>query len=104
MNKKSKSSPKASSRAKIVSPPKHITYSAADILAHVLPTPMIQNGYSTQEKIEKITEKFTEIMEILGLDLEDDSLKDSPRRVAKMYVNEVFSGLNTENFPRMTVI
>jgi GTP cyclohydrolase I len=85
-------------------PPRHITYSAEDILSHVLPTPMIQNGYTREEKIEKITAKFTEIMEILGMDLQDDSLKDSPRRVAKMYVNEVFSGLDPERFPRMTVI
>jgi GTP cyclohydrolase I len=88
----------------LTAPPKHITYSVEDILSHVLPTPMVKNGFSNKEKIEKIAEKFAEIMEVLGLDLEDDSLKDSPRRVAKMYVNEVFSGLDSENFPRMTVI
>lgn len=91
-------------RSSMMAPPKHTTYSAEDILSHVLPTPMMPNELSRHEKIEKIAEKFSEIMEILGLDLQDDSLKDSPRRVAKMYVNEVFSGLDTENFPRMTVI
>jgi GTP cyclohydrolase I len=91
-------------RGKPAAAPKHITYSAEDILNHVLPTPMMPNGLTAPEKIEKITEKFTEIMEILGLDLSDDSLKDSPRRVAKMYVNEIFSGLDVEKFPRMTVI
>lgn len=56
------------------------------------------------EKIELIAAKFTEILEILGLDLSNDSLADTPRRIAKMYVNEVFSGLQKENFPRITAI
>lgn len=51
------------------------------------------------EKIKKIEGHFTEIMNILGLDLNDDSLKGTPRRVAKMYVKEVFSGLNPANKP-----
>ncbi|WP_413290797.1 GTP cyclohydrolase I FolE [Bdellovibrio sp. HCB337] len=85
-------------------PPKHHHFSTKDILSNVLPTPMIKNGLSSDEKIKLITEKFTEIMEILGLDLNDDSLKDTPRRVAKMYVNEIFSGLDPEHFPKMTVI
>lgn len=51
------------------------------------------------EKIKKIAFHFREIMEILQLDLEDDSLKDTPNRVAKMYVKEIFSGLNPENKP-----
>ena len=52
----------------------------------------------------KIQAHFDEIMKILGLDMTDDSLKDTPRRVAKMYVNEIFSGLETNNFPKITVI
>jgi GTP cyclohydrolase IA len=51
------------------------------------------------EKIEKIEKHFREIMHILGLDLTDDSLNGTPRRVAKMYVKEVFSGLNPKNRP-----
>lgn len=74
------------------------------ILENVRPTPMIQNGLSNEEKIERITAKFTDIMETLGLDLEDDSLRETPRRVAKMYVNEVFGGLDAKKFPKMTVI
>lgn len=74
------------------------------ILGSVLPTPTLENGLSSQEKIEKITENFTTIMETLGMDLSDDSLKDTPKRVAKMYVNEVFGGLDIKNFPKMTVI
>jgi len=84
--------------------PKHHHFAAVDILSNVLPTPMKKNAYSRQEKIDKIAEKFTEIMEILGLDLSDDSLHNTPHRVAKMYVNEIFSGLDYENFPKMTVI
>lgn len=74
------------------------------ILENVRPTPMIHNGLSNEEKIARITEKFTDIMETLGLDLDDDSLRETPRRVAKMYVNEVFGGLDPKKFPKMTVI
>lgn len=74
------------------------------ILANVRPTPMIDTGLDSAQKIEKITEKFGEIMQILGLDLDDDSLRETPMRVAKMYVNEVFGGLDAKNFPKMTVI
>lgn len=74
------------------------------ILANVRPTPMIDTGLENSQKIEKITEKFGEIMQILGLDLDDDSLRETPMRVAKMYVNEVFGGLDPKNFPKMTVI
>jgi len=55
-------------------------------------------------KIKKIEKYFTTIMETLGLDLSDDSLIDTPKRVAKMYVNEIFWGLKPENFPKCTVI
>lgn len=51
------------------------------------------------QKVEKIEKHFKEIMTILGLDLNDDSLRGTPRRVAKMYVKEVFSGLNPKNRP-----
>ncbi|MDG0816063.1 GTP cyclohydrolase I FolE [Bdellovibrio svalbardensis] len=78
--------------------------SVKKILANVRPTPMIENGLSNEDKIEKITEKFTEILEVLGLDLKDDSLIDTPKRIAKMYVNEVFGGLDPHKFPKMTVI
>ena len=54
-------------------------------------------------KIELISEKFREIMDILGLDLTDDSLNDTPKRVAKMYVNEIFKGLNPKNKPAVTL-
>ncbi|MHA4895573.1 GTP cyclohydrolase I FolE [Pedobacter sp. PWIIR3] len=56
-----------------------------------------------ETKIELIARHFSGIMEVLGLDLEDDSLKDTPRRVAKMYVKEIFSGLNPANKPEPTL-
>lgn len=74
------------------------------ILDNVRPTPMVHNGLTNEEKIAHITEKFTDIMQTLGLDLNDDSLRETPRRVAKMYVNEVFGGLDPKKFPKMTVI
>lgn len=75
-----------------------------EILTNVRPSPTVDSGLSTDEKITKIQEHFAEIMNILGLDLNDDSLKETPRRIAKMYVNEVFGGLNPDNFPKITVI
>ena len=57
-------------------------------------TPVVPNGLSRTDKIENIERYMTEIMETLGLDLSDDSLVDTPKRVAKMYVNEVFWGLD----------
>jgi GTP cyclohydrolase I len=74
------------------------------ILASVRPHPTKENGLTDDQKIEKIAENFREIMETLGLDLSNDSLANSPRRVAKMYVKELFSGLKEENFPKITVI
>jgi GTP cyclohydrolase I len=64
-------------------------------------TPMRVDAFAVddEEKIDKIEGHFREIMNILGLDLTDDSLQGTPRRVAKMYVKEVFSGLNPKNRP-----
>lgn len=78
--------------------------SIEEILKNVTPTPYCNSGKSEDEQIRLISEKFAEIMNILGLDLTDDSLKETPRRVAKMYVKELFSGLRSENFPKLTVI
>lgn len=58
---------------------------------------------TNEEKIKAIRYHFHEIMLALGLDLEDDSLKDTPGRVAKMFVNEVFSGLDPANEPAVTL-
>lgn len=70
-----------------------------------LDTPMKDGAFemSDEEKIEAIAERFGEIMDILGLDLTDDSLKGTPYRVAKMFVKEKFNGLDPGQKPRMTV-
>ena len=82
------------------------TYSTIDILGdeHIgtsLETPLREDAFaiSDREKINLIESHFAEIMRILGLDLTDDSLKGTPHRVAKMYVEEIFSGLNPKNKP-----
>ncbi|MEO8568457.1 MAG: GTP cyclohydrolase I FolE, partial [Ginsengibacter sp.] len=56
-----------------------------------------------ETKIKLIRDHFKQIMILLGLDLNDDSLRDTPERVAKMYVKEIFSGLNLENKPGITL-
>jgi GTP cyclohydrolase I len=68
-------------------------------------TPMRSDAFdlSDDEKKKKITQHFAEIMKVLGLDLTDDSLKGTPGRVAKMYVDEVFSGLNPRNKPKVAL-
>lgn len=81
-----------------------VKLSTEKILSKVRPTPMLTNHLSDDHKITAIAEKFGEIMKILGLDLTNDSLKGTPRRIAKMYVNELFSGLSADYFPRITAI
>ena len=65
-------------------------------------TPLRSDAFelSNAEKIEKIQADFANIMHTLGLDMTDDSLKGTPKRVAKMFVNEIFGGLNPENEPK----
>lgn len=67
-------------------------------------TPTIPNELDRKEKIEKIEHHFTAIMQTLGLDLADDSLIETPKRVAKMYVNEIFWGLDYDAFPKCTTV
>jgi GTP cyclohydrolase I len=67
-------------------------------------TPVIDTGLDRKDKIDQIQEHFTHIMKLLGLDLRDDSLIDTPKRVAKMYVNEIFWGLDYEAFPKCTAV
>ena len=67
-------------------------------------TPTLSTNLDRKDKIEKIENHFTQIMNTLGLDLADDSLIDTPKRVAKMYVNEIFWGLDYEAFPKCTTV
>ncbi len=72
-----------------------------DHIGSAAETPLRADAFDLddEEKIVRIEKHFREIMQILGLDLNDDSLNGTPRRVAKMYVKEVFSGLNPKNRP-----
>jgi len=76
-----------------------------DHISTGLETPMKKNAFemSDDEKKEKIAHLFNGIMDVLGLDLSDDSLKGTPKRVAKMYVEEIFSGLNPKNRPKISL-
>lgn len=77
----------------------------AKLLAKVIPTPMSDRVRMDPETAKmEIARRHREIMEILGLDLSDDSLAETPERVAKMYVDEIFGGLREENFPKITVV
>lgn len=68
-------------------------------------TPMRPNAFDTSkaDKIAQIKYHFGEIMDILGLDLTDDSLQGTPERVAKMYVEEIFEGLDPADKPEITL-
>ena len=76
-----------------------------DLNEIITATPLRNNAFelSDAEKINKIEYYFAEIMDTLGLDLTDDSLKDTPKRVAKMFVKEIFSGLNPKNKPAISL-
>jgi len=74
------------------------------LVAHGLETPMVPHSIDNEQKYEKIKESVATIMKTLGLDLSDDSLQETPHRIAKMYVHEIFSGLDYTQFPKITVI
>ena len=67
-------------------------------------TPTFQTTLDRKDKIAEIERSFNHIMQVLGLDLSDDSLVETPKRVAKMYVNEIFWGLDYEAFPKCTTV
>ncbi|AWV96950.1 GTP cyclohydrolase I FolE [Arcticibacterium luteifluviistationis] len=74
------------------------------ISTNIFDTPLREDAFEMDDdtKMQKIEEHFSQIMQIMGLDLTDDSLSGTPRRVAKMYVKELFSGLNPKNLPALT--
>lgn len=74
------------------------------LIACGVETPQVPNPISRSDQIAIIEYNFKNIMNTLGLDLTDDSLMDTPKRVAKMYVNEVFWGLDYESFPKCTTV
>ena len=69
-----------------------------------LETPMIENKLTRDQKYQRIRHAMSIMVETLGLDLDDDSLSETPHRIAKMYVDELFSGLDYGNFPKITAI
>lgn len=73
-------------------------------MARGLETPLVDNGLNTEEKRQRISALMSQMMETLGLDLRDDSLYKTPARVGKMFVDELFCGLDYRNFPDITVI
>ncbi|MGM1200552.1 GTP cyclohydrolase I, partial [Klebsiella pneumoniae] len=76
------------------------------LVARGLETPMRAPVQEIDNETRKrlITGHMTEIMQLLNLDLSDDSLMETPHRIAKMYVDEIFSGLDYSRFPKITVI
>ena len=75
------------------------------IIISGLKDPIVKNIQSIQVgKKQKIAILFEEIMDVMGLDLNDDSLKGTPQRVAKMYIDEIFSGLDPKNKPKIEKI
>lgn len=74
------------------------------LVQHGLETPMIDNGLSAEQKYRRIEALMREVVETLGLDLGDDSLAETPHRIAKMYVREIFSGLDYSEFPKLSLI
>jgi GTP cyclohydrolase I len=74
------------------------------LIAHGLETPLVYNGLTRDQKYERICESFADIVHTLGLDLSDDSLCETPQRIARMYVDEIFSGLDYAQFPKATAI
>ncbi|WP_063656006.1 GTP cyclohydrolase I FolE [Candidatus Arsenophonus triatominarum] len=72
--------------------------------ARGLETPLCGQSLSSNERKQQIEGHISEIMRLLNLDLKDDSLVETPKRVAKMYVDEIFSGLDYNNFPKITLI
>jgi len=67
-------------------------------------TPTFKTELDRKDKIAEIEKSFSHIMQVLGLDLSDDSLAETPLRVAKMYVNEIFWGLDYDAFPKCTTV
>lgn len=67
-------------------------------------TPMTESGVTEENKRKVIKNAITDIMTVMGLDLSDDSLAETPTRISKMFVDEIYAGLDYENFPKITTI
>ena len=69
-----------------------------------LETPMVDTGLDRDQKYDRISGLMTEVINTLGLDLSDDSLSETPHRIAKMYLDEIFAGLDYNSFPKIALI
>lgn len=76
----------------------------AALIERGLETPLKENMLDRDQKVERITDLMAQVVATLGLDLNDDSLADTPSRIARMYVDEIFSGLDYRQFPKITQI
>ena len=74
------------------------------LISKGLETPLVPSELSSEDKYQRIKLLMTDVVSTLGLDLSDDSLSETPHRIARMYVDEVFSGLDYSNFPKISVI
>lgn len=74
------------------------------LLAKGIETPTVPLIRSKDERRAEIQQHMLRVLELLGLDLQDDSLEETPHRLAKMYVDEIFSGLDYATFPKITKI
>ncbi|MGB5325474.1 MAG: GTP cyclohydrolase I FolE [Pseudomonadales bacterium] len=87
-------------RAIADSPPERVRRA---LLEQGLETPMRGARLEPEVQLAKLTASFTEVLNTLGLDLGDDSLRDTPRRMAKMYIDDMFAGLDYSRFPNISV-
>lgn len=76
------------------------------LIAVGVETPIVNSALQVEnkKKIDILEEAFTTIWKTVGMDLEDDSLRETPNRMAKMYINEIYFGLKEENFPKCTTV
>lgn len=74
------------------------------LIENGLENPLNSSILSRDEKYQRIKEAMTEIVDVLGLDLKDDSMAETPHRIAKMYVDEIFAGLDYARFPKNSIL
>lgn len=74
------------------------------LLAKGIETPTVAHLKNKDDRREQIQQHMRSVLELLGLDLRDDSLEETPHRLAKMYVDEIFNGLDYATFPKITKI
>lgn len=67
-------------------------------------TPMVSNNLSSEQKVQELTSLYQKSLAVHGIDLNDDSMADTPKRIAKLQVYEAFSGMDYANFPKITVV